>query len=97
MSDENVPGIPGRDVQRHGVTSGGPGVVVGWQIDRDQVAPVCWTSSDGLRWDDVSGLGALQSPGGQLMNDIVNTGSELVAVGADGFVAGFNAAIWTSP
>ena len=96
---EQLPGRADENVRLIGVAAGGPGLVaVGWRGQPEDRDAVVWTSPDGETWSLASDLGgALRSPGGQAMLDVIAGGPGLVAVGADGSAAGFSAGVWMSP
>ena len=99
VPEERLPDLGEANVQLHAVTTGGPGLVAVGRRESDRVIdPVVWTSPDGETWSPAADLEeALRQTGGQLMTDVIEAGPGLVAVGADGSIAGVNAAVWTSP
>jgi hypothetical protein len=60
--------------------------------DESGFRAVVWISNDGRSWERVATIGA-DSPGSQVMNDVVQSPLGYVAVGRDRW----HAAVWTSP
>ena len=99
VPEERLPDVGGAKVQLYAVTGGGPGLVAVGRRESDRVNdPVVWTSPGGETWSPAADLEeALRQTGGQLMADVIAAGPGLVAVGADGSIAGVNTAVWTLP
>jgi hypothetical protein len=87
----------------NGVAAGGPGLVaVGYdnaaegRAGLDSNAAV-WTSPDGITWTRVPDDQVFGNYRWQMMNAVTLGGPGLVAVGYDGAVTSYDAAVWTSP
>jgi hypothetical protein len=77
---------------------GGPGLVgVGYETSGGDLDAAAWTSANGADWTRApSDPAVLGGPGDQQMATVIAGGPGLVAVGSDGPLGDFDAAVWTS-
>jgi serine/threonine protein kinase len=96
VRDPKVFGGPGDQVMNR-VDAGGPGfVAVGFDTSGQQSAAAVWTSSDGSRWQRVTGSQDALAGERLRMRDVTDGGPGLVAVGFSGPPGNSDAAVWTS-
>lgn len=81
-----------------GVAAGGPGLVaVGYQYVNGEFDGAVWTSPDGEQWSRVTDDGSVfGGPDAQIIYAVTGGGPGMVAVGLDGPLDDFAAAVWTS-